>query len=58
VEIQFRTVFGMVEEQKSKILCHKQDHLAYRIDDVDVPRQACCSFRNIFSKLDKMDPFR
>ena len=26
--------------------------------DVNVLRQACCAFRNLFLKLVKMDPFR
>ena len=28
------------------------------MDDVNVLRQACCAFRNLFFKLVKMDPFR
>jgi len=28
------------------------------MDDVNVLRQACCAFRNLFLKLVKMDPFR
>ena len=32
--------------------------MAYCMDDVNVLRQACCAFRNLFLKLVKMDPFR
>ena len=46
------------EEQKDKIFCNKQELLAYSMDDVNVPRQACCAFSNLFLKLDKIDPFR
>ena len=46
------------EEHKDKIFCNKQELLAYCIDDVNVLRQACCAFRNLFLKLFKMDPFR
>jgi len=46
------------EEQKDKIFCNKQEHLAYCTDDVNVLRQACYAFRNLFLKLVKMDPFR
>jgi len=46
------------EEQKDRIFCHKQELLAYCMDDVNVLRQACCAFRNLFLKLVKMDPFR
>ena len=45
-------------EQKDKIFCNKQELLAYCMDDVNVLRQACCAFRNLFLKLVKMDPFR
>jgi len=43
---------GWYEEQKD------QELLAYCIDDVNVLRQACCAFSNLFLKLVKMDPFR
>ena len=46
------------EEQKYKIVCNKQELLAYCMDDVNVLRQACCAFRNLFLKFVKMDPFR
>ena len=32
--------------------------MAYCMDDVNVLRQACCAFRNLFLKLVKRDPFR
>ena len=44
--------------QKDKIFCNKGELLAYCMDDVNVLRQACCAFRNLFLKLVKMDPFR
>jgi len=28
------------------------------MDDVNVLKQVCCAFMNLFLKLDKMDPFR
>jgi len=46
------------EEQNDKIFYNKQELLAYCIDDVNVLRQACCAFKNLFLKLVKMDPFR
>jgi len=46
------------EEQKDKIFCNKQELFAYCMDDINVLRQACCAFRNLFFKLVKMDPFR
>ena len=46
------------EEQREKIFCNKQEHLAYCTDDVNVLREACCAFRNLFLKMVKMDPFR
>jgi hypothetical protein len=44
--------------QKDKIFCNKQELLAYCMDDVNVLRQSCCAFRNLFLKLVKMDSFR
>jgi len=44
--------------QKDKIFRNKEELLAYCMDDVNVLRQACCAFRNLFLKLVKMDPFR
>jgi len=35
-----------------------EEMLANCMDDVKVLRQACCTFRNLFFKLIKMDPFR
>jgi len=35
-----------------------EELLAYCMDDVNVLRQACCAFQNLFLKLVKMDPFR
>ena len=46
------------EEQQDKIFCNKQEHLDYCMDDVNVPRHACCAFRNLFLKLAKTGPFR
>jgi len=46
------------EEQKGKIFYNKEVPLAYCMDDVNVRRQACCAFRNLFLKLVKMNPFR
>ena len=44
--------------QKEKIFRNKEELQAYCVDDVNVLRQACCAFRNLFLKLVKMDPFR
>ena len=46
------------EEQKVKLFSNKDELLAYSMDDVNVLRQACCAFRNLFLKLVKMGPFR
>ena len=46
------------KEQKDLIFRNKEELLAYCMDDVNVLRQACCAFRNLFLKLVKMDPFR
>jgi G:T-mismatch repair DNA endonuclease (very short patch repair protein) len=43
--------------QEGKVFSNKE-LLAYCMDDVNVLRQACCAFRNLFLKLFKMDPFR
>ena len=45
------------DEQKGKLFSNKDELLAYCMD-VNVLRQACCAFRNLFLKLVKMDPFR
>jgi len=31
--------------------------MAYCMDDVNVLRQACCAFRNLFLKWSKLTPF-
>jgi hypothetical protein len=41
--------------QKGKVFSNKE-LLAYCMDYVNVLRQACCAFRNLFLKLVKMDP--
>jgi len=46
------------EQQKGKLFSNKDELLAYCMDDVNVLRQACCAFRNLFLKLVKIDPFR
>jgi len=46
------------EEQKGKLFSYKDELLAYCMEVVNVLRQACCAFRNLFLKLVKMDPFR
>jgi len=46
------------EEQKGKLFSNKDELQAYCMDDVNVLRQACCAFRNLFFKLVKMDAFR
>ena len=43
------------EGVKDKIVNNRE---AYCMDDVNVLRQACCTFRKFFLKLVKMDPFR
>jgi hypothetical protein len=44
--------------QKGKVFSNHEELLAYCMDDVDVLRQACFAFRNLFLKLVKMDLFR
>jgi len=53
--IQFMQLY---KEQKGKLFSKKDELLAHCMDDVNVLRQACCEFRNLFFKLVKMDPFR
>jgi hypothetical protein len=36
------------DEQKGKLFSNKDELLAYCMDDVNVLRQACCGFRNLF----------
>ena len=52
---QFSTCYEGVKDNN----CNKgEEILAYGMDDVNVLRQACCAFRNLFFKLVKMEPFR
>jgi len=44
--------------RKSNIFHNREELVAYCMDDVNVLRQACCAFRNLFLKLVKSDPFR
>jgi hypothetical protein len=37
---------------------NREELLPYCMDDVNLLRQACCAFRNLFLKLAKMDLFR
>ena len=46
------------DKQKDKLFRIKKELLAYFLDDVNVLRQACCAFINLFLKLVKMDHFR
>jgi hypothetical protein len=46
------------KEQKGKIFRNIEELEAYCMDDVNVLRQACCAFINLFLKLVGMDPFR
>jgi hypothetical protein len=46
------------KEQKGKIFGNKEELEAYCMDDVNVLRQACCAFINLFLELVGMDPFR
>jgi hypothetical protein len=46
------------DEQKDQIFNNKEQLLAYRMADVIVLRTAACSFRNLFLKFVKIDPFR
>jgi hypothetical protein len=52
-----RAQFLWHEEQAGKVFSN-EELLAYCMDDINVLRQACCAFRNLFLKLVKMDPFR
>ena len=40
------------------ILYNKEELLAYCMDDVNMLKQACCAFRDLFLKLGEIDPFR
>jgi len=44
--------------QKDKIFRNKEELLPYCMDNVNVLREACCAFRNLFLKLVKLDPYR
>jgi hypothetical protein len=44
--------------QKGKVFSNKEELLAYCMDDVNVLRQACWAFMNLFLKLVKIDPFK
>jgi len=44
-----------MEGKKTKIFRNKEELMAYCMDDVNVLRQECCTFRNLFFKLVKMD---
>ena len=46
------------EEQTDNVFRNEEELLDYCMDDLNVLRQACCAFRNLFLKLVKMDPFR
>jgi hypothetical protein len=50
--------FKWHKEEKGKNFRNKEEKRAYCMDDVNVVRQACCAFRNLFLKLVKMDTFR
>ena len=50
-------IFGMVRGEKGKIFHNKEELLTYCMDDVNVLRQACCAFRNLF-KICKNGPFQ
>ena len=45
------------ERVKNKNFNNREELLTYCMDDVNVLRQACCAFRNLFLKLVKMDPY-
>ena len=43
---------------KDKTFNTKMELLVYCMDDVNVLRQACCAFRNLFLNLVEINPFR
>lgn len=43
---------------KRQNFCNEHEVLAYFMDDVNVVRQSCCAFRNLYLVLVKMDIFR
>jgi hypothetical protein len=46
------------DEQNGMLFSKKDELLVYCMDNLNVLRQACCAFRNLFLKLVKIDPFR
>jgi hypothetical protein len=46
------------KEQKGKISRNKEELEDYSMDDMNVLRQECCAFRNLFLKVVGMNPFR
>jgi hypothetical protein len=46
------------KKQKGKSFRNKEELEAYCMGDVNVLRQSCCAFRNLFWKLVGMDTFR
>jgi len=53
-----RTLFSAsYEGAKDKFFDSGEDLLAYCINDVNILRQACCAFRNLFLNLVKKGPF-
>jgi len=53
-----RTLYSACYEgAKDKIFDSGEDLLAFCMDDVNILRQACRAFRNLFLKLVKKDPF-
>jgi hypothetical protein len=49
--------FARHDEQKDKVFDNKEELLSYCIDDVNVLRMACCSFRNLFFEIGKHGSF-
>jgi len=50
-------IFGLVWGEKGKIFNNREKLSAYCMDDVNVLRQACSAFGNLFFKSVKMDTF-
>ena len=53
-----RTQFSAWYDGVKDKIFNREELLAFCMDDVNVLRQACCAFRNLFLKLVKMDHFR